>query len=175
MYWKEWLNVFVCMYLPCRDHVHNVDLGGLFDNLWTLDIHTHTHTHTLWYGYMLFLFLGPNLWPQSYYFLFWFSQSFHYCWVFVVSAALAGDLRLQVSPNRGSSYSRRPFPLLSLHFERWWGGWGVATSWRCTFWVSVSDFWTPACVLGIPKPLTHHLQHRCFHWFFFLNHFPSIY
>lgn len=120
LYWDDWGNVFVLV--SCADLTsivstvavclfagHHVDAG---------------YSHTLWYGYTLLLFQGLSLLPPV---LCFFSQSFHYCWVFVVSAAFGGTQVTGALRNQGSYYGRRYAQLLSLHFGMDWGGvrWGL--------------------------------------------------
>lgn len=108
--------------------------------LWTLDL------HTLWYGYIFLLFQGllPPVWVSV-------SQSFHYCWVFVVSAALRGS---QVSPK-----SAAEGVLNCWVCTLGGGGGGLAASWLCTFYIDLT-FGPQQVFTKFPTP--HHLQCRCF-------------
>lgn len=56
----------------------------LKDTMWTLDIHTHT---VIYMDISFSLFQALNLLPP----VLLSPQCFHYCWVFVVSAALGGN------------------------------------------------------------------------------------
>lgn len=130
---SEWGNVSVL--ISCAVITSIMSAVCLKDTMWTLD------THTLWYGYIFLLFQGLNLLPPFYYYyycLFYFSQNAHYCWVFVVSLALAG---VTGAPKR---YSEP----LDMHF----GKGELQISWLCTISFSATDFWTPASVYEIPNP-----------------------
>lgn len=152
LYWDEWGHV---RYFMCSDSIHNVYCGGLFERHYVDAWYSDTHTYTLWYGY-IYTFCCFRVWicyNQSYRFL----SSFRYCWVFVVSAALRGTWVTGV-PTPPSPKSRQQKVFLVAEFctagqseggrERGW----LATSWLCTFLLSVTDFWTPANVNQIPNP-----------------------
>lgn len=84
----------------------------LRDTMWTLDI------HTLWYGYIFFVVSGSEALITTSLIASFLSQSFHYCWVFVVSAALGGTRVTGAPQIKTVNYSRRYSQLLSVYCGR---------------------------------------------------------
>lgn len=93
----------------------------LKDTMWTLDIHTHTHT-VIYMDISFSLFQGLNLLPP----VLLSPQRFHYCWVFVVSAALGGN-QITGAPKIKTVTTAEDS---TVQFALWDGGvcWGVVTN-----------------------------------------------
>lgn len=113
----------------------------LRDTMWTLDI------HTLWYGYIFFVVSGSKALITTSLIASFLSQSFHYCWVFVVSAALGGT-RVTGAPKS------RQLTTAEGILNCWvcTVGGGIPSSWAMHIWFCVTDFWTPASVYEISQP-----------------------
>lgn len=108
----------------------------LKDTMWTMD------TRTLWYGYIFLLFQGMNLLPTI-------------LWLLFLPLLFLPELPLLLSicsfTHLGWGHTcplKRYSQPLDMHF----GKGDFQISWLCTFWFSVTDFWTPASVYEIPNP-----------------------
>lgn len=150
LYWDE-ENVFVLISCAVIASIMSTVAVFVSKTLCGRWIFTHTHTHTVIMDIYFCCFKVWICYHQSYYRLFCFSQSFHYCGVFVVSAALGRDTGYRCPKITTEGI------LKNAEFALWDRGW-LPTSWLCTFRLSVTDFWTPASVFTkSPTP-----QCRCF-------------